>query len=313
MSLVSCACHWLMNAACLLKALYEAKLNPVGCKSKESQWDRATSSDPRYRSEEWVSKFRRWPTRLMSVFKRFSATTSVKVKWHHFHGPSIDGFSQLLTGARNGSPREFDSLIQFMANFRVLLVLHQLIEKNKFASLGLLSFVVHFWTEKALTVWGQRSFPERGKNLRRAMVAAMNNQDVLSCFVNRNLTAIKRKNNQTSDFSEKQLHCGTIVSFLVTKTPQISCTTFHHSVADTSTCKVAKEKSLPEVVIVIISVHWNVGSPNFTPSFSTFHPLRSIGFVFSSATAFTATSPKTWRQAKDGSFQNRLQLKTTFK
>lgn len=46
----------------------------------ESQWDRATGSDPRYRSEEWVSTFRRWPTRLMSVFKRFSATTSVKVK-----------------------------------------------------------------------------------------------------------------------------------------------------------------------------------------------------------------------------------------
>ncbi|CAK9112660.1 Mitochondrial import receptor subunit tom70 (72 kDa mitochondrial outer membrane protein) (Mitochondrial import receptor for the ADP/ATP carrier) (Mitochondrial precursor proteins import receptor) (Translocase of outer membrane tom70) [Durusdinium trenchii] len=46
----------------------------------ESQWDRATSVDPRYRQAQWVSEFRRWPPRLMSVFRRFSETTSVKVK-----------------------------------------------------------------------------------------------------------------------------------------------------------------------------------------------------------------------------------------
>lgn len=46
----------------------------------ESEWDRATAADPRYRSAEWVQGFRRWPPRLLGIFKRFAATTSVKVK-----------------------------------------------------------------------------------------------------------------------------------------------------------------------------------------------------------------------------------------
>ncbi|CAE7213722.1 ogt-1 [Symbiodinium natans] len=46
----------------------------------ESEWDRATAADNRYRSADWVTGFRRWPPRLLGVFKRFAATTSVKVK-----------------------------------------------------------------------------------------------------------------------------------------------------------------------------------------------------------------------------------------
>ena len=46
----------------------------------ESQWDRATSNDPRYRSAAWVRDFRRWPPRLLKAFQRFAETTKVKVK-----------------------------------------------------------------------------------------------------------------------------------------------------------------------------------------------------------------------------------------
>ncbi|CAJ1371576.1 unnamed protein product [Effrenium voratum] len=46
----------------------------------ESQWDRATGTDPRYKSAQWVQEFRRWPPRMMEVFKRFADTTGVKVK-----------------------------------------------------------------------------------------------------------------------------------------------------------------------------------------------------------------------------------------
>mmetsp|Transcript_52006 Transcript_52006/g.116711 ORF Transcript_52006/g.116711 Transcript_52006/m.116711 type:complete len:316 (-) Transcript_52006:98-1045(-) len=46
----------------------------------ESEWDRATAADVRYRSADWVKDFRRWPPRLLGIFKRFAATTGVKVK-----------------------------------------------------------------------------------------------------------------------------------------------------------------------------------------------------------------------------------------
>lgn len=46
----------------------------------EGEWDRATSQDPRYRSLDWVTKLRRWPTRLKGTLLKFAETTSVKVK-----------------------------------------------------------------------------------------------------------------------------------------------------------------------------------------------------------------------------------------
>lgn len=46
----------------------------------ESQWDRATNVDPRYKSLEWVATYRRWPPRLQQILKDFAATTGVKVK-----------------------------------------------------------------------------------------------------------------------------------------------------------------------------------------------------------------------------------------
>ncbi|CAE8633336.1 unnamed protein product [Polarella glacialis] len=46
----------------------------------EAEWDRATLVDPRYKSMEWVTEFRRWPPRIRSCLSRFAATTSVKVK-----------------------------------------------------------------------------------------------------------------------------------------------------------------------------------------------------------------------------------------
>jgi len=46
----------------------------------ESEWDRATAADPRYKSLDWVTEFRRWPPRMTSCLSRFAATTSVKVK-----------------------------------------------------------------------------------------------------------------------------------------------------------------------------------------------------------------------------------------
>lgn len=46
----------------------------------ESEWDRATTADPRYKSLSWVTEFRRWPPRIRGILQRFSETTQVKVK-----------------------------------------------------------------------------------------------------------------------------------------------------------------------------------------------------------------------------------------
>eukprot|EP00931_Biecheleriopsis_adriatica_P062011 TRINITY_DN37327_c0_g2_i1.p1 TRINITY_DN37327_c0_g2~~TRINITY_DN37327_c0_g2_i1.p1 ORF type:complete len:340 (+),score=68.34 TRINITY_DN37327_c0_g2_i1:30-1049(+) len=46
----------------------------------ESEWDSATFQDSRYRSLEWVTSYRRWPTRLKATLQQFAATSGVKVK-----------------------------------------------------------------------------------------------------------------------------------------------------------------------------------------------------------------------------------------
>mmetsp|Transcript_28020 Transcript_28020/g.64673 ORF Transcript_28020/g.64673 Transcript_28020/m.64673 type:complete len:369 (-) Transcript_28020:54-1160(-) len=46
----------------------------------EEQWDRAMNADSRYRSLEWIKKYRRWPRRMTSVLQKFAATTQIKVK-----------------------------------------------------------------------------------------------------------------------------------------------------------------------------------------------------------------------------------------
>lgn len=46
----------------------------------EADWDRAIAADPRYKSMEWVTKFRRWPPRIRNILQRFSKTTQVKVR-----------------------------------------------------------------------------------------------------------------------------------------------------------------------------------------------------------------------------------------
>lgn len=48
--------------------------------SAESEWDRATSEDARYRSLQWVAAQRRWPAKLKATLLKFAETTSVKVK-----------------------------------------------------------------------------------------------------------------------------------------------------------------------------------------------------------------------------------------
>jgi len=46
----------------------------------ETEWDRATAVDPRYKEMDWVRDFRRWPPRLRGVLAKFAETTKVKVK-----------------------------------------------------------------------------------------------------------------------------------------------------------------------------------------------------------------------------------------
>eukprot|EP00933_Yihiella_yeosuensis_P034560 TRINITY_DN28031_c0_g1_i1.p1 TRINITY_DN28031_c0_g1~~TRINITY_DN28031_c0_g1_i1.p1 ORF type:complete len:366 (-),score=69.53 TRINITY_DN28031_c0_g1_i1:458-1555(-) len=46
----------------------------------QSQWARALAADPRYGEKDWVTKFRRWPQRLMDILDRFAAATDLKVK-----------------------------------------------------------------------------------------------------------------------------------------------------------------------------------------------------------------------------------------
>lgn len=63
------------------RALYALMLWDRGDRvAAESEWDRATASDPRYRSLSWVTEVRQWPARISKVLRTFSETTKVKVK-----------------------------------------------------------------------------------------------------------------------------------------------------------------------------------------------------------------------------------------